>query len=481
MKMCINYKLLNIKPDKMYHKFFYVVFIAGIACTFSSCTKDLDLRPTDAVDASKAYTNIKDVTAGLFSVYAANSVRGEALPGMNRIYNGSILADEVKLSDENRGQGQFQFKWQYTASSNPAGLGQLYSMIDQVHRILDALPNIPAANTEEENTKKRIAAELIALRGIAYLELMIDFMAQGYDPIGLAVPLVLKSELLQQPPRNTVQEILTQVESDLAAGRTESLIPNAPDDPLRLSQSAIAAYQARAALLRKDWDNAITFASSAITLSGKTLSMAEYPAFFSDENESETIFTYRNNTTPQTLWIDTNGDIFFEPADKLKNLFDRDNDIRFFTFFGSGGGDTSIVAKYPGSSRGPQINDLKLVRLAEMYLIRAEASAEKGQLTNAANDINALRRERINGYADVAFASKEIAIAEILNERFKELCFEGFRFFDLKRRTLAINRDLSDSRNATWQNLPADSYLFALPIPNTEFEGNPNMVQNPGY
>ena len=474
MKMNINYKVLNFKPDKMYNKFVYLVLAAAIVCMSPSCTKDLDLFPTDAIDASKAYTNMKDVTAGLYSVYAGNSI-------MTRIYNGSILADEVKLSDENRGQGQFQFKWQYTSSNNPAGLGQHYSMIDQVHRILDVLPNIPTANANEENAKKRIGAELRALRGIAYLELMINFITQGYDPGSLAVPLVLKSELLQTPPRNNTQEIMAQVESDLSAGRSESLIPNAPDDPLRLSQSAIAGYQARAALLRKDWDNAIAFATSAITLSGKTLNMAEYPAFFSDDNESETIFKYRNNTAPQTLWIDTNGDIFFEPADKLKNLFDRNNDIRFVTFFGSGGGDTSIVIKYPGSSRGPQINDLKLVRLAEMYLIRAEANAEKGQLTNAAADINALRRARISGYADVAFASKDVAIAEILDERFKELCYEGFRFFDLKRRNLPINRDLSDSRSPTWQNLAADSYLFALPIPQEEFSGNPNMVQNPGY
>ena len=60
MKMHINYKFLNIKLDKMYYKFLKLVFIAGIVCTFSSCTKDLDLRPTDAVDASKAYTNMKD-------------------------------------------------------------------------------------------------------------------------------------------------------------------------------------------------------------------------------------------------------------------------------------------------------------------------------------------------------------------------------------------------------------------------------------
>lgn len=474
MKNPITYQFLNTKLDKMYNKFFHLVLFAGLATMFTACKKDLDLGPTDAVDASKAYTNIKDITAGLYSVYAGND-------NSNRIYIASILADEVKLSDENRGQGQFQFKWQYTASSNPAGMGAPYSMIDQVHRILAAYPNIAAANATEENIKKRIQAELTALRGIAYLELLINFMPQGYDPAALAVPLVLTSDLLQRPARNTVQEIMTQIEADLAAGRAEALIPNAPADPIRLSQSAIAAYQARAALLRKDWDKAITYASDAITLSGKTLSIAAYPDFFADENESETIFKYRNNARPQILWRDTNGDIFFEPADKLKDLFDRDNDIRYVTFFGSDGGDTSIVTKYPGSARGPQINDLKLVRLAEMYLIRAEAYAEKSQLTNAANEINALRRERIAGYSDVAFASKDIAISEIMDERFKELCFEGFRFFDLKRRTLPISRNLSDSRNGNWQTLAANSYLFALPIPQTEFSGNANMVQNPGY
>src|SRR6185503_10920574 len=144
MKMSSTYLLSNFKPVKMYNRFSSLVLIAVVACSFNSCTKDLDLRPTDSVDASKAYTNMKDVTAGLYSVYAGNST-------VNRVYIGSILADEVKLSDENRGQGQFQFKWQYTSSSTPAGLGQHYSMIDQVHRILDALPKIPAANADEEN------------------------------------------------------------------------------------------------------------------------------------------------------------------------------------------------------------------------------------------------------------------------------------------------------------------------------------------
>jgi len=297
----------------------------------------------------------------------------------------------------------------------------------------------------------------------------------------LGVAILLKSDLLSKLPRNTVGEVMAQIQADLAVGRAEALIPNAPTDPLRLSQSAIAAYQARAALLRKDYDNAITFASQAITLSGKTLSRSLYQAYWTDENESETILKYRNGNAPQLNWRDTNGDVFYEPADKTKMLFDRVKDIRFNTFFSADGNDTSIIVKYPGSARGPQINDIKLIRLAEMYLIRAEANAEKDQLAQAAADINALRAQRISGYSNVSFASKAEAITQILNERTKELCYEGFRFYDLKRRSLPVERLLSDARNANWQTLPANNFRFAMPIPTDEVFANPNIQQNPGY
>lgn len=453
----------------------YILGVAAVCGILSSCTKDLDIGPTDSIDASKAYATVKDLNEGLFGVYSAFS-------STTKITYASILADEVKLSDENRGQNQTQFRWQYTSQSAPVGLGQYYTAIDRLHRILEVMPNITAANATEEATKTRIAAELQGLRGIAYYELLVSFMPQGYNPDALAVPLVLKSELLQTPPRAKVSEIVAQIETDLTTARASASIPDAPTvDPLRLSKSAIAAYQARVALLKRAYPAAITFASDAISLSGKTLNKATFAGFLGDANESETIWKYRNSTAPTLIWRDTNGDVFFEPADKLKQQFDRVNDIRFALFFGAGGNDTSIVIKYPGSSRGPQINDLKLIRLAEMYLLRAEAYAENNQLIQAAADVNALLAQRVNGHIDVSYATKDIAVAAVANERFKELCFEGFRFYDLKRRGQAITRNLSDSRNANWQTLPANDTRFALPIPQTEMFANKNMVQNPGY
>lgn len=465
---------------KLVNKIFWVtaLFIGVV-----SCKEELDLRPTDQIIGETAFRTVPDLQSGLFGVYASF---GAGL--VNGVYIGSILADEVKLSNENRGQGQFSFKWQYTPSGGEqsADYATFYRAIDRLHRILAALPQVPAANATEETTKKRIQAELIALRGMAYYELLIRFMPHGYDANALGVPIVLASDLFQKPSRNTVGEVIAQIQNDLATARSAAEIPNAVADGLRISKAAIAAYQARTALLSRNWNTAITFASDAITLSGTTLAnRTQYPGVWKDSVNTEVIFRVRNNYNPQLLWRDSNGDVFFEPSDKLKAQYNRTTDVRFSTFFSSvttgGQNDTSIVNKYPGSSFGPQINDIKVVRLSEMYLLRAEAYAETNQLQKAADDVNAVRSNRITGYTNVTFASKDEAINEILNERFKELAFEGFRFFDLKRRGLGIQRLASDVQSSAWQNLAAGNFRFALPIPQAEIFANPNTVQNPGY
>ena len=355
-------------------------------------------------------------------------------------------------------------------------------MLDRLNRILSVIDNIPATKQADVDRKARIKAELQALRGIALYELLILFMPSGYDENALGVAVMITSDITVKPARNKVVEVVTQIEADLAAAKTETNIPNASTDVVRLSKAAIAAYQARVALLKRNYSAAITYATEAINLSGKTLATGfTYQTYWADNNESETIWKYKNHTAPQLLWRDTNGDVFFEPADKLKSQFDRVNDIRFSTFFGSSGADTSIVKKYPGSSAGPQINDLKIVRLSEMYLLRAEANAESNQLSQAAADLNAIRTARITGYVNVSFATKDAAVTAILNERYKELCFEGFRFFDLKRKGLGVSRNSSDVQSSNWQNLPANDFHFALPIPQHEIAANPNTVQNPGY
>src|SRR5690606_15884590 len=133
---------------------------------------------------------------------------------------------------------------------------------------------------------------------------------------------------------------------------------------------------------------------------------------------------------------------------------------------------SKILNKYSGSgyaTTNENVNDLKIFRTAEMYLIRAEARAEIGTVSgsnSAEADLNALRAARINGYTDVSFAGKEAIISAIMDERFKELALEGHRFWDLKGRRLPVERLDADAASSAGKTLPANDFRFVLPIPN---------------
>ncbi len=196
-------------------------------------------------------------------------------------------------------------------------------------------------------------------------------------------------------------------------------------------------------------------------------------------NDLETIWKYTAQTSPQALWV-YGGAAVFGASDKLIGEYDRSNDIRYSTYFqpsvGAPGDTSFIISKYPGSSK-----DIKVVRLSEIYLDMAEGYAHQNQLAAATDTLNALRRARIKNYTNAVFADTTAVLRAISDERFKELCFEGFRFFDLKRNSQAVNRNATDVQNLLWQNLPAGDHRFALPIPQHEIFANPGMVQNPGY
>ena len=84
-------------------------------------------------------------------------------------------------------------------------------------------------------------------------------------------------------------------------------------------------------------------------------------------------------------------------------------------------------------------------------------------------------------FRHVALASKDAAINAIMDERFKELPFEGHRFWDLKRRNLPVTRLLVDAPTPNAATLAAGNFRFLLPIPNSEIQANPLIQQNPGY
>lgn len=166
--------------------------------------------------------------------------------------------------------------------------------------------------------------------------------------------------------------------------------------------------------------------------------------------------------------------------------------------------DKLIIHKYGGVGTGTSTfastaangnsNDYKLVRLSEMYFIKAEARANANDLTGAAAALEAVldARNAVDMPAPV-FANATQAWAEILNQRRLEFCFEGYRYIDLKRLAslanfTALDRHPVDYSSSTTNypganpaNLPMNSYKFTFPIPISETNANTAITQNPGY
>lgn len=455
------------------------VAVAGLY----SCEKDLDLQPTDTFSDANAFITIEDAQQGV------NGAFGRYGAYANDMYVSALVSDEAKLGANNSGQGALTYRYQFSSDATTGGdvvggWGGYYALIDQCNRVLPKIETVTATPAQEPR-RNILKAHLLGLRALGHFGLLQSY-SKVYDynePLG--VPLMLVSNATGQPARNTVGEVMDQIVADLADAK--ALLPDVtPADftDTVLNKVNIAAYQARIALYRKDYDQAIAFATEVINSNVKPLaSGAAFASIWTDQSANEILFKIRYETSNAigSLWTTAGGDIYIAPSDKLRASYSG-SDIRGTVYIGQNSTGNYYVNKFFESARGGRVVHMKAARIAEMYLIRAEANARKASpdIAAAAADLNLLRSNRIAGYVDQTFADVNVLINEIMEERFKELAFEGFRFFDLKRNGLPVQRLASDA-NPEWAELPANSFRFVLPIPRDEINANPNVVQNNGY
>ncbi|MFN3753498.1 RagB/SusD family nutrient uptake outer membrane protein [Flavobacterium sp.] len=151
--------------------------------------------------------------------------------------------------------------------------------------------------------------------------------------------------------------------------------------------------------------------------------------------------------------------------------------------------DKLAFRKYPGTTtNGLMVNDIKICRLSEMYLIKAEALVATGDLAGAAAAVKAVRDARTNRVQPLpVYANATEGYKDVLKERRLEFIAEGYRFIDLKRLGAVANegilRDPQDCAVNGACSLPVSDYRFALPIPTVESNANGAILatQNPGY
>lgn len=477
-----------------------ILFSLAISALFlSSCDKEVDLRPTDVIPIDRVFQTVNDLNLATIGVYGTWQAR-------RSVYLSALISDETRQGSgaEYRNVGGALFRWEYTTDSQdfrddePAGAWtNLYAVIDRANRALYFLDGVPAQNATETALKTQIKGELLALRGFAHFELM-RWYAQTYSPDALGIPYMLTYAMDPgnfKPARIRSSEVIANVNKDLADALP--LIPTTQSDISRITKNAVSAMQARVALYTRNWDATIAAASTALSAQ-PIATRANYSAIWTTRTLStapgaEVIWKLNITVTNLgsaigSLFQDANTAIQFSPSTKLMSTFDAANDVRYSLFFKTRTSDARpLIGKYGATITQNSDNfqyDIKMLRSSEILLSRAEAYAEKNDLVNGAADLNSLRAQRINGYTNVTYTNKEALIADILQERYKELCYEGNRYFDLKRRSLPIVRLPEDVQgSANIQRLEPNNFRYLLPIPQQEIFANPVIAgqQNPGY
>ncbi len=452
-----------------------IFIVAFIAFSMYSCDDAINVDPADEILEDNAIVSVEDVELATIGVYAT-------LPGIGNVSWNSRFTDELQITTDNNGQGVQVHTWSINSSTNePDGLFRsYYTSINRANKVLSAMGSISASSDEEQDLLDRYRGELLAIRGWAHFKLLSFFSSSYTDDSALAVPYIDYSVVLEKPARNTVGEVLIGISEDLSDAK--ALLPESFTTNTFFTKDAVIALQSRIALYTEDYPTAITLSTDLISRYSLS-SINDYASLWNDSNNDEIIFKLARVAGDGAIGQIFNPNsalTYFVSSDKLFNSY-ASNDIRGNVFHTNG----QKINKYPALTPDVGLNHIKIFRISEQYLIRAEAYANtNSQILLAQNDINTLRGNRLSFGSDLTFTSQGDAISKILNERFLELAFEGHRFFDLKRTGTDIDRENTDCEMLQADNacsLSSTDHKFTLPIPQSEIFVNPNMVQNTGY
>jgi len=345
-----------------------------------------------------------------------------------------------------------------------------YNHIYQANAILKGLSNSPGVST---SVRDQLTGEAKFVRAFCHFYLLNLF---GDVPLITSTDYQVNQSVSRTPVADIYQQIITDLKD--AQNLMSSSYPST--GKVRPNKYASTAFLARVYLYQKNWAEAE--AEASILINSGTYSLTNLNAVFL-ANSNEAIW----QLLPVLTNLNTADGITFLPpsatarpqyivTDLLLNSFES-NDQRKTAWI-----KTNTVSgqayNYPYKYKvriSPTIVECNMVlRLAEQYLIRAEARAQQNNITGAQADLNVIRNRA--GLGNTPANDKASLLSAIEQERRIEFFAEwGHRWFDLKRAN-KIDAVLSVAKPAYWQ---ATDALY--PIPLSELQTNPALIQNPGY
>ncbi|MCA5005874.1 RagB/SusD family nutrient uptake outer membrane protein [Sphingobacterium bovistauri] len=404
------------------------------------------------------------------------------------------------------------FAWQFETGRTFNGLDvtpdngtwdELYQRINSLNIVLSEIDNMPQDHQNDRESAARIKGEALFLRAQFYLTL-VNLYADAYAPSTaaskLGVPLKLtpfvehdntKESQFERAPLNLVyQQIIQDLEQSVSSfEQTTQAKPT-----YRASKEASMLLLSRVNLYMQNWEDSANWGEKVLESNNTLLNYASIGTsdVVINEENPEIIFT-QSALNLQNAFTARAGD--FCVTDELYSSYAED-DYRKDLFFEKSTitDSVAIARKFRKEIHISGVSDLFLLRTSEVYLNIIEALVMSDQLNEANTMLNTFRSYRMASVPVIA-SDKAVLLEEIRNERRKELCFEGHRWFDLRRyatiEQFAYKKDIIHVFNAyDWNDrnravktvvykLNQDDLAYTFAIPKSVLEFDRSMPNNP--
>jgi hypothetical protein len=515
----------------------------------AACKKSfLDIRPQQSVFTEDVFSSMPTARAAVNGLYSL--MQSYSYYGRDAMVIPEVLSDNMTRSVRtgNRYTGMNTMTHTATDANVSRMWNQIYQVVTNANAIVANEEKLRAVVTPlQQEEFGQLIGEAYAVRALAYFDLMKFFarpLKHTADGSHLGVPLVInpvtRVEEVVYPARNTAKEVYDQIDKDMAEAlkrlpSSGSVYNNGSFNSnffkIRMNRFGVLALRARVAVYKEDWQTAVTAATEVIN-SGR-YSLYGFGGMVNDfrtQNSVESIFEVSNNTndnpgTDSYAYLSSQqgyGELLGTRTSMnsrstgttlatFRALFESytSTDVRRnFVALGNRnaiGGETNVPLCLKYVNIVTYLENIKVLRLAEMYLSRGEALArlavqnsDNAALTASMADVNLIRKSRDTASATRPLSASLAAtpptgsiratayIDSILLERRREFALEGQRLFDLNRTKtnyVKINSGGNGSSRLIDYNATTNTYTVRtiLPIPVTQVQNNPNMVQNPGF
>ena len=493
----------------IYMKFVRVMAATAVALGLSSC---LEKTPGDYIPETESMNSLngaEQVLTGIYTAYMSSGLYSGYLTLCPDVQSDLVYAVQ---GNTNTMGNIWQWDIRSTNSEVESVYAALYKVIGRCNFFLDQVEELRNSMTDDESiqTLDYYTGEVYCARALAYSELIKCF-CKAYDPATAKDELgvVLADTYFGEKPakRASLYDSYQFVISDLE--KAEDLLDADYDyyDAPYFTHAAAHAIHARVALYMQDWDKAIS--ESTILIDSDAFALASCRSYASS---SQTFLQYlwSNDASYVDIWrigyTTTSyggalGSIFlnfttdytyyypdYVPAQWVLDLY-TSGDARYNAYFATLQTGYShqltwpLLVKYYGNESLManmiyHVNMPKPLRLAEQYLIRAEAYCQKGSYSAASADLSTLRQARFTSGGSISVNANNW-LETISDERVRELYMEGFRLHDLKRWGKGFERTPQTHSQSEGSSLKIDANnpLFVWPIPNHEIVSPGSQIQ----